>query len=300
MKALRPFLLFLLFCGPLPAWAERVDGMGEAPVIAGLLEAGMRAERLGAHQGAESRLCAAARLGSSEAQYQLGRMYLTHRGLGVSKTVAVGLLSMAAQMGHRPAQILLAQQNVLPGDALPPCLERDLNVLALKVDDALSEVSLAEMVTRLSPSRMEVVRLLQKLAPAYDVDPQLALAIARVESNFNPDAISPKNAMGVMQLIPATAARFAVRDPLDAEQNVRGGLAYLRWLLTTFDGDVLRVAAAYNAGEGNVMRHGGVPPFNETREYVRRVLALYGADHHRIPSGRLIQAHVTEPGSRIL
>jgi soluble lytic murein transglycosylase-like protein len=93
-----------------------------------------------------------------------------------------------------------------------------------------------------------------------------------------------------MQLIPATAARFAVRDPLDPEQNLRGGLAYLRWLLATFDGDVLRVAAAYNAGEGTVLRHGGVPPFPETREYVRRVLALYGSDRHPLPRMRLTAA----------
>lgn len=289
MSALLRFLLVPLLVGPL--WAGAAVGheeVGEAPVIAGLVEAGRHAEGLGAHHGAETRYCAAARLGSSEAQYRLGRLYLANRALGISKAAAVSLLGMAAQAGHQPAQALLAQQGALPGDVLPPCLEQEMDVLALKVEEVAPAVSVAEMVSRLPPSRQQVVRLLQKLAPAYGVDPQLALAIARVESNFNPEAVSPKNAMGVMQLIPATAARFAVRDPLDAEQNVRGGLAYLRWLLATFDGDVSRVAAAYNAGEGNVMRHGGVPPFDETREYVRRVMALYGVDRHRVPAGRLV------------
>lgn len=138
-----------------------------------------------------------------------------------------------------------------------------------------------------------MVGLIQRLAPGFGVDPRLALAIARVESNFNPEAISPKNAMGLMQLIPATAARFAVRDPLDPEQNVRGGLAYLSWLLRTFDGDVLRVAAAYNAGEGNVMRHNGVPPFAETQEYVRRVLAYYGAERHAPVLGAALRDRAT-------
>lgn len=259
----------------------------EAPVIAGLLEAGLRAERLGAAHAAETRYCAAARLGSSEGQYRLGRLYLSVRSLAVAPPVAVNLLGLAAQTGHAPAQTLLARQAGLPGDALPPCLERDMDVLALKADDPLPEANPAEGLARLSPSRQHIARLLEKLAPAFDVDPRLALAIARVESNFDPEAISPRNAMGVMQLIPATAARFAVRDPLDPEQNLRGGLAYLRWLLATFDGDVLRVAAAYNAGEGNVMRHGGVPPFAETREYVRKVLALYGSERHRMPASRL-------------
>lgn len=267
--------------------AEGEEGGGEAPVIAGLLEAGLRAERLGANHTAETRYCAASRLGSSEGQYRLGRLYLATRSLGVPNTVAVSLLGLAAQTGHGPAQALLARQWSLPGDASPPCLLQSMDVLALKADELLPEGDATDLAARVSPSRQHIVRLLEKLAPAFGVDHRLALAIARVESNFNPEAISPRNAMGVMQLIPATAARFAVRDPLDPEQNLRGGLAYLRWLLATFDGDVVRVAAAYNAGEGNVMRHGGVPPFAETREYVRRVLALYGSDRHLAPRVRI-------------
>jgi soluble lytic murein transglycosylase-like protein len=280
-RPLRSTLLLLGFaCALAPACAAEVNGEEEAPVVAGLLEAGQRAERLGAHHAAEMRFCAAARLGSSEGQYRLGRLYLAVPALAVAAPAAVGLLGLAAQTGHAPAQALLASRREVPGETLPVCLQREVDALALAGQGLPGALDQRELATRLSPARQSVARLVEQLAPAFGVDPRLALAIARVESNFDPEAISPRNAMGVMQLIPATAARFAVRDPLNAEQNVRGGLAYLRWLLATFDGDVLRVAAAYNAGEGAVQRHGGVPPYAETREYVRRVLALYGAERH--------------------
>jgi len=285
-------LLLGLACGSAPARAAdmEADGGEEAPVIAGLLEAGLRAERLGAHHAAETRFCAAARLGSSEGQYRLGRLYLTVPALAVPAPTAVTLLGLAAQTGHGPAQALLAGRSEVPGEALPGCLQREVNVLNLASEELPSPIDSRDLVARLSPARQSVARLVEQLAPVFGVDPRLALAIARVESNFDPEAISPRNAMGVMQLIPATAARFAVRDPMNAEQNVRGGLSYLRWLLATFDGDVLRVAAAYNAGEGAVQRHGGVPPYAETREYVRRVLALYGAQRHAALNLRLAAA----------
>jgi soluble lytic murein transglycosylase-like protein len=115
--------------------------------------------------------------------------------------------------------------------------------------------------------------LVKKAAPEYKVHPQLALSIMEVESNFDTVALSPRNAKGLMQLIPETAERFNVRNAYDAEQNLRGGLAYLRWLLAYFEGDVVLVAAAYNAGEGAVNRYRGVPPYAETRAYVQKVLA---------------------------
>jgi soluble lytic murein transglycosylase-like protein len=120
--------------------------------------------------------------------------------------------------------------------------------------------------------------LVARLAPSYAVDPQLALAVIAVESGFRVNAVSPKNAQGLMQLIPATARRFRVGDPFDPESNVRGGLAYLQWLLARFDGDVRLVAAAYNAGEGAVLRHKGVPPYPETRDYVRKIMACLDTD----------------------
>ena len=108
------------------------------------------------------------------------------------------------------------------------------------------------------------------------VSPALALAVIAVESSGRPRAVSSAGATGLMQLIPATAERFGVTDATDPAQNIRGGVAYLEWLLDEFDGDVVLALAGYNAGEGAVRRNGGVPPFAETRDYVPRVLAAWG------------------------
>jgi soluble lytic murein transglycosylase-like protein len=112
------------------------------------------------------------------------------------------------------------------------------------------------------------------------------IAVVRHESGFDPEARSPAGARGLMQLMPATARRFGVDDPDDPAQNLRGGTRYLRWLLDRYQGDVRLALAGYHAGEGAVARHGGVPPYRETREYVRRVLAdLGGAAVRRSPAG---------------
>lgn len=127
------------------------------------------------------------------------------------------------------------------------------------------------------PAIVEFVRL---VAPEYRLSPQLVLAIMATESGFRAGAVSPKNAQGLMQLIPETAARFGVRNPLDPAQNIRGGMAYLRWLLARFEGDVTLAAAAYNAGEGAVDRYLGVPPYAETLAYVAKVLPAVGVLRH--------------------
>ncbi|MNN81932.1 Soluble lytic murein transglycosylase precursor [compost metagenome] len=104
-------------------------------------------------------------------------------------------------------------------------------------------------------------------------------AIIHAESAFNPTALSRAGAQGLMQLMPATARRFGVTDAYDSGQNIRGGVKYLSWLLRRFNGDLTLAAAGYNAGEGAVDRHGGVPPYRETQYYVRRVAQL--ADRYR-------------------
>ena len=108
------------------------------------------------------------------------------------------------------------------------------------------------------------------------VDPRLVKSVMLVESNFNPRAVSRKGARGLMQLMPGTARRYGVRDSFDPHENIRGGTAYLSDLLGMFDGDLVRTLAAYNAGEGAVQRHRGVPPYPETQEYVRRAMLVYG------------------------
>jgi hypothetical protein len=107
------------------------------------------------------------------------------------------------------------------------------------------------------------------------VSPALVLAVISIESAGRVDAVSHKGASGLMQLIPATADRFGVADTTDPLQNIRGGVAYLDWLMREFGGDPLMVLAAYNAGEGAVRRNGGVPPYAETRAYVPKVLAAW-------------------------
>lgn len=107
------------------------------------------------------------------------------------------------------------------------------------------------------------------------VSPALTLAVIAVESAGRVDAVSSAGAQGLMQLMPDTASRFGVADSFVAEQNIRGGVKYLDWLLQEFDGDAVLALAGYNAGEGAVREHKGVPPFAETRDYVPKVLAAY-------------------------
>lgn len=107
------------------------------------------------------------------------------------------------------------------------------------------------------------------------VSPALALAVISVESGGRIAATSSAGAQGLMQLIPATAVRFGVTDSMDPDQNIKGGVAYLDWLLKEFDGDAVLALAAYNAGENAVKRHKGVPPYPETRDYVPKVLAAF-------------------------
>lgn len=113
-----------------------------------------------------------------------------------------------------------------------------------------------------------------ELALKYGMETQLVAAVALVESGFDPDAVSPKGARGLMQLMPATAADYGVVDSFNPLENLEAGIAHLRHLLDRYHGDLELALAGYNAGEGAVARYGGVPPFPETIRYVSRVLAL--------------------------
>ena len=128
-----------------------------------------------------------------------------------------------------------------------------------------------------APAR--TLHLIRELARQYDIEPRLIQSIIRVESNFNPRAVSRAGALGLMQLMPATARRFNVEDPFNPRANVEGGIRYLKHLLRRFPSDLRLVLAAYNAGEYAVQRYRGIPPYPETQRYVKRVMALYGAPY---------------------
>lgn len=137
------------------------------------------------------------------------------------------------------------------------------------VPRAPTQASRAKAASRWGP-------LIDQVAAEHGMDARLLHAIVTVESAYDPQARSHAGALGLMQVIPATGKRFGANDLFDPLQNLRAGTAYLAWLKRRFGGDLTLMLAAYNAGEGAVQRHGNcVPPFNETRQYVRKVTALY-------------------------
>lgn len=117
--------------------------------------------------------------------------------------------------------------------------------------------------------------LIERISLRHRIDPDLVKAIIKIESNFDPWAVSCKGAMGLMQLMPATASRFGVDDAWDPSQNIEGGARYLDFLLDRFDDNRELALAAYNAGEGAVSRYNGIPPYPETQAYVRHVMRLH-------------------------
>jgi len=124
----------------------------------------------------------------------------------------------------------------------------------------------------------KLAELIERYAGEHDLDPRLVQAVMQAESGYNPKALSTKGAIGLMQLMPATARELSVSDPWDPEQNVRGGVTYLKRMLDLFSQDVDFALAAYNAGPNAVLEHAGVPPYPETRAYVEKVRCLYDGD----------------------
>jgi TPR repeat protein len=203
-------------------------------------------------------LCAAARKGYGPAAYELGWLYLQGRG-SVARDDQLGAAWMqeAVRLGEQP-----------PARLMQSLASTQKTSLACVASNGLDP-------RQTNARRAEFMLKIHEMAPKYDLDPALVLEVVRAESNFNPRARSHKGALGLMQLIPATARRFGVKDPYDPVQNLRGGMAYLRWLQERFDGDLRLTLAGYNAGEAAVERHGGVPPYDETRAYVVKILARY-------------------------
>jgi soluble lytic murein transglycosylase-like protein len=133
----------------------------------------------------------------------------------------------------------------------------------------------ARITAENSHASVDVDTAIEQAAARHNVDPNLVRAVVKVESNFNPRAVSPKGAMGLMQLMPATARQLNVTNPFDPEQNVDAGVRHLKQLLESYGGDIRLTLAAYNAGAGAVARSSGVPHYAETQNYVRRITSLY-------------------------
>jgi len=257
-----------------PAAATAPDGLAEIVAQAVAYEHGEGVPR--DYLKAAALYCEAARDGDPEAQYSLGWMYANGRGVPHDDAVAASFFDLAAAAGHEGAVKALRYVGEERG-LLPRCLHRPDPSPS---DGDSADAGTVDPFADLPAWKRKIADQVALLAPRYAIDTRLALAVIRVESNFEPGARSAKDARGLMQLIPETAARFNVRDSYDIGDNVRGGLAYLRWLLSYYKGYIVLAAAAYNAGEGVVDRYQGIPPYPETREYVRQVLRLYGDTQH--------------------
>lgn len=237
--------------------------------------------------------CRAARHGDAESQYSLAWMLTNSRGIERDEAQAAHLFAAAAEQGHAQAGNILARMGE-PRGAPPACLRQpEEDRLAAAPGPAVSPpASRVPAAIKLPPpppppnAPEAIVRFVHLVAPEYRLEPHLVLAIMASESNFDANAVSPKNAQGLMQLIPDTAARFGVRNIRDPVQNIRGGMAYLRWLMAYFEGDISLVAAAYNAGERAVERYLGVPPYAETRLYVLKIrVAVNAQARHGFDAG---------------
>ena len=254
--------------------STHADNFRQAPKAMSALRQGTAMERSNPRQ-AIAHYCIAASLGNPEAYFRIGRL-LARGPQGIrSARQANTYLAMAMRLGNQQAA---RYYNERVGNApLGTCGVGGGSGGAPWIRPGVP-FDQEGYLARQSMSKQKLASMIKQAAKRHRVDPQLALAIAIAESNLNSLAVSPKQAQGVMQLIPETQARFGVTRPFDAEQNIRGAMIYLKWLEKQFGPDWIRISAAYNAGEQAVVRYGGVPPYQETQEYVQRVLYYSGHD----------------------
>ena len=268
----RTALMLVALAIGLAGQAARADSYIEAPRVAAALEQGRAAELgIGIRKNlllAVALYCDAGTMGSPEGFFRVGRVLATAPRTLRNPALANAYLALAARLGNHEALRYYDPQvaNAVLGE------ECGAGADGAEVD----HFDLDGYLARQSPAKQKIALLIRHMARQYGIDSRLALAIAMVESNLDPGAVSPQNAQGVMQLIPATQERFGVTRPFDPEHNVRGALAYIKWLSKRFAGDWRLIAAAYNAGEGTVDRYAGIPPYPETQQYVRRVLRFAG------------------------
>jgi soluble lytic murein transglycosylase-like protein len=267
----------------------------EPPIIKDLLMHASELEDDASDQEADwkaaSLYCEASRYGSTEGVYRLGMLYAYGRGVPENRDFAANLFGIASRQGHYEAQQML-ETIQLKTSATPPCVLEAVAPQKAPIPKAIEAQLSPEIdkyIANLPKNKRWVLRLVNSISKWYKVDEKLVLSIISVESNFENNAASNKDAQGLMQLIPDTAERFNVKNAYNATQNIKGGVAYLRWLLAYYKGDVALTVAAYNAGEGTVNKFKGIPPYPETKLYVSKVQARYPFKTHAYDS------KITEP-----
>ncbi len=156
-------------------------------------------------------------------------------------------------------------------------LPASLNTLALNTLQINQKEMLADQTIAKNQHKNDYTQLIKKAADQFQLPERLISSVIKHESNFNSQTVSHAGAQGLMQLMPGTAKFLGVKDSFDPEQNITGGARYLRQMLNQFNGDMNLALAAYNAGPGNVKKHGGIPPFKETQNYVKKVLNTFNS-----------------------
>ena len=198
--------------------------------------------------------CLAALQNDPIASYSIGWMYYHGRGRERNINTALGWFHRSAELGSKHGNQMI---------------KRFPSIIA-KVDKN------CPIFTRgMEVDKSHIRVWVELISPEFNIDPRLVLNVIKVESNFNHTALSNMNAQGLMQLIPKTAVRFGVNDVWNPVENILGGVAYLNWLMNHFDSKLPLVLAAYNAGESAVEKYQNVPPYMETKDYVRRIMQNY-------------------------
>ncbi len=261
-RVLLLILLALLGSEPGPAWAY-LDA--EAAYRMALRHHHPLGARSSNYRVAMMLYCRADADDYAEAAFAIGLLYARGDGVKRNEAKAAAWFKRAVSLGHKEAGAMLEDLRIrrVRGTAVCPNGWGRTGSRTVKLH---------------APE--DIRKMVEQMAPRFNLDPRLVLAVIEVESSYQVDAVSSARAQGLMQLIPATAQRFGVRNVFDAAENIRGGMAYLRWLLDRFKGDVTLALAGYNAGEGAVDRYGGVPPYRETRNYVSKIRRLYPAENH--------------------
>jgi hypothetical protein len=198
-----------------------------------------------------------------------------YRRKGQITRMVTSLIKPLSEPGNNFLRFCFILMLVMPVFAASPNVGESNHVTTVVRPDPKTGRLVRAVVVRARPaSSQEVVdveKMVDRIASEQGVESPLVHSVIRAESNYNPNAVSPKGALGLMQLIPATARRFGVSNAFDAQENIQGGVRYLRFLLDYYQNDYARAIAAYNAGEAAVDKYHGIPPYAETQNYVSRV-----------------------------